>query len=113
MPESKAEVMFKSAVQLADNRLLLMEQFPLGGMATVRGYRENYLVKDNGALASLELRLPVYDYNNGDGAVYLVPFLDSGWGWNKGGSGHVKNIASAGGGVPGPHNRQRLFPRGP
>ena len=45
--------------QLTPNPLLTLEQFSVGGVDTVRGYRQNQLVTDNGILGSLEVRLPL------------------------------------------------------
>ena len=36
-----------------------MEQIAVGGMRTVRGYRENQMVRDNALISSLELRIPL------------------------------------------------------
>ena len=35
------------------------EKFSLGGVNSVRGYRENELVSDNGVIGSMELRIPL------------------------------------------------------
>ena len=45
--------------QLARDRLLGLEKFSIGGHSTVRGYRENGMVRDQGFAASLELRIPL------------------------------------------------------
>jgi len=57
----------------------------------VRGYRENQLTRDKGAVLSLEWRVPVSRWhikqlanNEEDGLLYLVPFVDYGWGKNNG-----------------------------
>lgn len=46
--------------QLSNNRLLSSEQVYIGGINTVRGFDENTLAGDNGALARLELYTPGY-----------------------------------------------------
>jgi hemolysin activation/secretion protein len=46
--------------QLSDARLLASEEMYIGGMNTVRGFDENTLNGDNGALARLELYTPGY-----------------------------------------------------
>jgi hemolysin activation/secretion protein len=48
------------AGQWANEPLLNLEQFELGGNASVRGYREGELYSDTGWLAQTELRSPVY-----------------------------------------------------
>ena len=44
--------------QVSDNRLLSSEQIYLGGLNTIRGFDENTLAGDNGALARLEMYTP-------------------------------------------------------
>jgi len=48
------------AGQWANEPLLNLEEFELGGNASVRGYREGELYADTGWLAQTELRSPVY-----------------------------------------------------
>ena len=80
--ESPAQVMFRTSAQLAACDLLPLEKFGLGGMTSVRGYRTNILVRDNGVNSSLELRLPLLKSERGAGTVQFIPFFDFGWGWN-------------------------------
>jgi hemolysin activation/secretion protein len=68
--------------QLTPNRLLTLEQFSLGGMNTVRGYRENQLVTDMAVQASAELQIPVVKSHQKD-ILSVVPFFDSGYAWNR------------------------------
>lgn len=70
--------------QWSPDPLLSFEQFPIGGAHTVRGYRENQLVRDYGVLASLEFRLPVLTGAHGDSLLELAPFFDFGAGWDNG-----------------------------
>lgn len=53
-------LLVRADVQLADRALVPLEQFGLGGINSVRGYRQDALLTDNGAFASVELRLPIY-----------------------------------------------------
>jgi hemolysin activation/secretion protein len=68
--------------QLSDEPLLSLEQFSLGGMQSVRGYRENQLLRDNGIFASAELRIPLWLTKDKSPVVSLAPFFDFGGGWN-------------------------------
>jgi len=68
--------------QLSDEPLLSLEQFSIGGMQSVRGYRENQLLRDNGVLASAELRVPVWLAKDKSPIVSIAPFFDWGSGWN-------------------------------
>ncbi len=72
-------------VQLSPDNLVSFEQIGLGGLDSVRGYRQDTLLTDNGVLGSVELRLPVFRFAGGNGLVQLAPFLDVGTGWNSGG----------------------------
>ena len=78
-------VIFQSDVQLADAPLLPLEQFGLGGPTTVRGYRQDLLLVDNGISASAELRLPLYRSPTRRSLLQLTPFVEGGFGWNAGG----------------------------
>ena len=62
----------------------------MGGIDTVRGYREYLTVTDDAALISAELHIPVgklrvpYLSKTDDaGTVQIVPFYDFGQGWNR------------------------------
>ena len=67
-------------MQLTPDPLLPIEQIAIGGIDTVRGYRENQLVVDNGWMTSAELRIPLGQVTvpglseaPDDGALQLVP----------------------------------------
>jgi hemolysin activation/secretion protein len=85
--------------QYTDQSVVSMEQFSLGGMNTIRGYRENQLIRDNALVISPELRIPVYKDRYGKPLVYLIPFCDFGTGWNTEGPKGRETICSAGLGV--------------
>jgi len=53
------QILGRYDVQLASDSLFPVEQFPVGGRFSVRGYRENTLVRDNAMVATVEARLPV------------------------------------------------------
>ena len=81
--ENQTQVMFRTNAQVSANGLLPLERFGLGGLSSVRGYRTNLLVRDNGVNSSLELRAPLTPPESRWGAVNFVPFVDFGWGWNR------------------------------
>lgn len=63
----------------------------------MRGYRENQLVRDNGALISLESRIPIVRNQRWAEFLQLVPFFDIGWGWQrKGDTPSPTHLASVG-----------------
>jgi hemolysin activation/secretion protein len=69
--------------QIADRPLLSIEQLELGGISSVRGYLENQVLSDNGVLASLEVRVPVWEDKDHNSLVSLAPFSDLGIGWDN------------------------------
>ncbi len=75
-------LLVRADMQLADRPLLSLEQFGLGGVASVRGYRQDLLLTDNGILASAELRVPIVRIPELPALLQLVPFADVGTGWN-------------------------------
>lgn len=75
-------LLLRGDAQLATGSLVPLEQFRLGGAGSVRGYRQDLSLGDNGLLASAELRIPVLRFNNIDGLVQIAPFFDLGTVWN-------------------------------
>lgn len=51
-----AQLLGKATLQYTDDRLVALEQLSVGGANTLRGYRENQLVRDRGWMLSLEYR---------------------------------------------------------
>ncbi|MEH1880971.1 ShlB/FhaC/HecB family hemolysin secretion/activation protein [Nostoc sp.] len=76
-------LLIRGDVQLASTTLLASEQFGLGGINSVRGYRQDLLLADNGALASVELRLPIVRVSQWNGVLQVTPFIDVGTAWNN------------------------------
>jgi hemolysin activation/secretion protein len=70
--------------QVASDPLLSVEKLIIGGAQTVRGYRQNQLVRDNGVIVSTELRFPLVTNDVGQSRIGLTvaPFIDYGWGKN-------------------------------
>jgi hemolysin activation/secretion protein len=68
--------------QASSAPLFGLEQLAVGGRASVRGYRETTLVRDQGAVGSAEMRFPIV--RRGSGLVLEVgPFVDGGFATNK------------------------------
>ncbi len=78
-------LLVRSNIQVADDALLPSEQFSIGGFFSVRGYRKDALLTDNGLVASAEVRLPVLRVPEAQGVLQLIPFVDYGIGWNSAG----------------------------
>jgi len=70
-------------LQVANKSLLPLEQISVGGRYSVRGYRENTLVRDNGFIASLESRIPVIRNKPLVDFLEFCQFVDFGSAWNK------------------------------
>jgi hemolysin activation/secretion protein len=74
--------LIRADMQLADRPLLSSEQIGLGGQSTVRGYRQDQILADNGFLATAELRYPVLRIPEIQGLLQITPFIDFGTAWN-------------------------------
>jgi hemolysin activation/secretion protein len=75
-------VVVRSDIQLSPTNLVPLEQFSVGGIQSVRGYRQDALLTDNGFFTSAEVRLPIYQAQSVQGLLSVAPFLDFGVGWN-------------------------------
>lgn len=91
LPWLSSQLVFSGVWQQAFDPLLSVEKMAIGGFYSVRGFRENQLVRDSGVNASLEWRVPLFAnsarFNRWNLAV--VPFLDYGRSWD-----HDSNLSS-------------------
>ena len=76
-------LMVRSNLQLSKESLVPLEQFGIGGFSSVRGYRQDTLLKDNGFLLSTEIQFPIIRTVNQQGGLSLIPFVDFGTGWSS------------------------------
>ncbi len=98
--EEGSQVVLRGNSQLSNDKLLPLERIAIGGMGTVRGYRENQLVRDEGYNVSAEYRYPVLGgATSTDAQIHLnlVPFMDYGSAWNQGET--AQNLFSVGAGL--------------
>jgi hemolysin activation/secretion protein len=79
-----ATLSLRGTLQWTDDRLVPLERIAVGGRYSVRGYRENQLVRDQGYYASVELRYPLFERRAQRHRLFLVPFFDFGEAWNRG-----------------------------
>jgi len=86
----KSQLLLRGILRFSNDPVLPAEKFAIGGSSTVRGYRENQMTTDNGAIGSMELRwsvfhlkIPGLSKGEQDGEFQLCPFFDIGKGWNK------------------------------
>lgn len=83
LPWLDAQILNRFDVQLSPDPLLPLEQYAIGGRYTVRGYRENTLVRDNGLNGSVEVRVPVFEQSEPRVLIELAPFAELGRSWNN------------------------------
>ncbi|MCA9504199.1 MAG: ShlB/FhaC/HecB family hemolysin secretion/activation protein [Myxococcota bacterium] len=76
------ELVARADAQMATGALFSIESFALGGASTVRGYRENAVVADGGAVGSIELRVPVLPTSLRPHELRVAPFFDVGFAWD-------------------------------
>jgi len=100
LPFLSSQAIARVEGQYTNDILLPLEKYPLGGATTVRGYRENLMLRDRAALASLEWQAPI---TPADWKLRLTGavFADVGWGRNLFELGDTlpRHIASAGVGL--------------
>jgi hemolysin activation/secretion protein len=77
------QLIFRADLQLSRDPLLPLEQIAVGGRYSVRGYRENQMVRDNGFITSLEFRIPLVENKPWAESLQLAPFADFGRAWNE------------------------------
>ncbi|OYE05620.1 ShlB/FhaC/HecB family hemolysin secretion/activation protein [Nostoc sp. 'Peltigera membranacea cyanobiont' 232] len=84
----------KVNTQLTPDSLLSLEKISIGGVDTVRGYRQNQIVADNGVVGGVEVRIPL---TSNVQTLQLIPFVDIGTAWNNRGiNADSQTIASLG-----------------
>lgn len=92
LSQAGAQLILRLDAQASDRALLPLEKFAIGGVDTVRGFRENRLVHDQGWTGSVEARIPIgqlalpgISTPPEDGQVALALFADIGQAWDRGG----------------------------
>ncbi|MEA5536238.1 ShlB/FhaC/HecB family hemolysin secretion/activation protein [Crocosphaera sp. XPORK-15E] len=93
--------LIRSDFQISDRPIISLEQFSLGGLGNVEGYRQNSLLTDNGIFAGMEVRLPIYRITKDKVLVQIIPFFNYGQGWNSGNTPdpQINELASVGVGL--------------
>lgn len=76
-------LLVRSDLQISTDDLVPLEQFSLGGIDSVRGYRQDALLGDSGAFISAEVRVPVYRWRNNQSNIAAIPFVDFGTTWSN------------------------------
>ena len=75
-------LVIQSDIQLTPDILLPSEQFTIGGFYSVRGYRQNARVGDNGFRFSAEERITLVKNAENSPIFQLAPFAELGVVWN-------------------------------
>jgi hemolysin activation/secretion protein len=74
-------LVLQAGFQMSNDALPPPAQFRLGGRYTVRGYRENYMVRDQGIFAGVEYQIPLWrGTGESNWSLWLAPFVDGGIG---------------------------------
>ena len=80
---SNLTLLLRSDFQTSTRPLVPVEQFSLGGALSVRGYRQDALLGDNGSFNSAEIRATVARIPKLNTSIQLTPFIDFGAVWNS------------------------------
>jgi hemolysin activation/secretion protein len=82
--DNGGQLVLRGAAQFSDEPLLPLERIAVGGANTVRGYRENYLVRDEGYTLTAEFHYPLLGGVDSKARhrLVLIPFFDYGAAWN-------------------------------
>lgn len=85
LPIWDGQVITRGTLQFTPDPLMSLEKFAIGGHATVRGYRENQFLRDNGITANFEARFPLGwgKFKPEKLRLSLLPFIDVGRSWDN------------------------------
>jgi hemolysin activation/secretion protein len=72
----------QGGLQLTPDGLLAQQQFVIGGVYSVRGYRQNARIGDQGFRFSTEDRIAIFRDGVGKPWLQIIPFVDMGKTWN-------------------------------
>ena len=81
--DNGAQVVFRGTIQATSDHLLPLDLIPIAGVYEVRGYRENQIVSDKGAVFNAEFHYPLLNEARDGVGVSLIPFYDWGRGRNQ------------------------------
>lgn len=82
--DNGAQLQIRATVQRSSDHLLALDGLSVGGVNTVRGYRENQLVRDQGAYLNIEYDYPALENFGSRLSLNLIPFIDLGSAHNRG-----------------------------
>jgi hemolysin activation/secretion protein len=79
-------LLLRGDLQFSDRALLSSEQVGFGGQDTLRGYRQDVLLGDNGLNLSAELRVPILRIPEWESLWQIVPFIETAAVWTSSGA---------------------------
>lgn len=82
--DNDAQLVLRATLQATQSHVLPLDSMVIGGDTTLRGFRENQLLVDDGQIINIEYSTPIYRDPAHALGVALVPFYDVGRGANKG-----------------------------
>jgi len=94
--EKNHRLIVKGNSQLTEDRLLSLEQFSIGGSQSVRGYRENKFLRDQGVTGSVEFRYVLWANKEERPVLELAPFYDVGYAWKADPAPDAEGLESVG-----------------
>ena len=92
--DNGAQILLRATLQRSSDHLLALDGISVGGVNSVRGYRENQLVRDQGAYLNMEYDYPLLQNPGAKFSLNLIPFIDLGSAHNLGGT--STSLSSAG-----------------
>lgn len=85
LTEEGAQAWIRATAQRTSDRLVPLDAFSLGGVNSVRGFRENQLLRDEGWFVNLDADTAVWSDSDRQASLRVGAFADDGVGWNQGG----------------------------
>jgi hemolysin activation/secretion protein len=79
LSERDDQLRFRADVQITNKPLLPVEQYAVGGLDSVRGYRSFQLLRDRGYTASVEYRIPVLRDPATQNSLQFAAYVDTGY----------------------------------
>lgn len=70
------QIVLRASTQQSPDRLMPLERFSLGGVTSVRGYRENALVRDRAYMLNAEFHYPLNLGQDGGHKIRLIALTD-------------------------------------
>jgi hemolysin activation/secretion protein len=92
--DSGAQASLRATVQRTHERLPPLDSLAVGGVNSVRGFRENQLLRDAGEYLGIDADMPVYADAERNASARVGAFADYGTAWNQA-QAHA-SLASAG-----------------